>query len=70
MDVADEDRAILAMKEATTLLRQRGLSFRQVVQDIEACGLLLPTKIGTVVQLMDSETLCEAESALSARVDL
>lgn len=66
MDVTDEGRAILAMKEVAALLRQLGLSFRQVVQEIEARGLLLPTKIGTVVQLMDSDTLCEAESALSA----
>ena len=66
LDVAEEASAVLAMQEVAALLRQPGLSFRQVVQQIEARGLLLPTKIGTAIQLMDSETLLEAESALGA----
>jgi hypothetical protein len=66
MDVIDDARAVLAMKEVAALLRPLGLSFRQVVQEIEARGLLLPTKIAAAIQLMDSDTLSEGESALGA----
>jgi hypothetical protein len=52
------------MKEVAGLLRQEGLSFRKVVQQIESRELLLPTKVGATIQLMDSETLSEAENAL------
>ncbi len=65
MDAADEAGAVSAMNEAALFLRQHELSFRQIIQQIEARGLLLPSKIGTAVQLMDSTTLSEAESALA-----
>jgi len=65
MDAGDEADAVYAMNEAATFLRQHDLSFRQIVQQIEARGLPLPSKIGAAVQLMDSTTLSEAESALA-----
>jgi hypothetical protein len=46
-------------------LRQRDLTFRRIVQEIEARGLLLPSKVGTAIQLMDSTTLSEAEGAFA-----
>src|SRR6516225_5803194 len=65
LDAADELEAVCAMNEAATFLRQHDLSFRQIVQHVEARGILLPTKVGTAIQLMDSTTLSEAESALA-----
>jgi hypothetical protein len=53
------------MNEAAMFLRQRDLTFRRIVQEIEARGLLLPSKVGTAIQLMDSTTLSEAESAFA-----
>jgi hypothetical protein len=65
MDAGDEAGAVSAMNEAAIFLRQHDLSFRQIVQQIEARGLLLPSKVGAAIQLMDSATLSEAESALA-----
>lgn len=65
MDAADDASAVSAMNKAATFLRQHDLSFRQIVQQIDARGLLLPSKVGAAVQLMDSTTLSEAESALA-----
>jgi hypothetical protein len=65
MDVGDEAGAISAMTETTIFMRQHDLSFRQIVQEIEQYGLLLPSKIGVAIQLMDSTTLSEAEGALA-----
>lgn len=65
MDGADEAGAVSAMNEAATFLRQHDLSFRRLVQQINARGLLLPSKVGAAIQLMDSTTLSEAESALA-----
>ena len=65
MDVGEESDAASAMNEAATLLRQHHLSFRHIVQEIDARGLLLPSKVGAAIQLMDSTTLSEAESALA-----
>jgi len=65
MDTADEADAASAMSEAAIFLRQHHLSFRHIVQEIDARGLLLPSKVGTAIQLMDSTTLSEAESALA-----
>src|SRR5215468_8737951 len=65
MDAGDEAGAVCAMNEAAIFLRQHDLSFRQIVQQIEARGLPLPSKIGAAIQLMDSTTLSEAESALA-----
>ena len=65
MDAGDEPSAVCAMNEAARFLRQHDLSFRQVVQQIEVRGLLLPSKVGAAIQLMDSTTLSEAESALA-----
>ena len=65
MDAGDEAGTVRAMNEAAKFLRQHDLSFRQVVQQIEARGLLLPSKVGAAIQLMDSTTLSEAESALT-----
>jgi hypothetical protein len=65
MDAGEEADAVCAMNETATFLRQHDLSFRQIAQQIETRGLLLPSKIGAAIQLMDSTTLSEAESALA-----
>jgi hypothetical protein len=65
MDAVDETRASSAMTRAATLLRKHDYSFRHVVQEINARGLLLPAKVGAAIQLMDSTTLAEAKSAFS-----
>src|SRR5262249_42817374 len=65
MDAGDEADAASAMSEAATFLRQHRLSFRDIVREIDARGLLLPSKVGAAIQLMDSTTLSEAESALA-----
>jgi hypothetical protein len=65
MDAGDEAGALCAMNEAAAFLRQHDLSFRQIVQQIEQRGLLLPSKVGAAIQLMDSTTLSEAEGALA-----
>jgi len=65
MDAGEESDAASAMNEAAIFLRQHRLSFRQIVQEIDARGLLLPSKVGAAIQLMDSTTLSEAESALA-----
>src|SRR5262245_4996352 len=65
MDAGDEADAASAMSEAAAFLRQHDLSFRRIVQEIEARELLLPSKLGAALQLMDSTTLSEAESALA-----
>jgi len=65
MDAGGEADAASAMSEAATFLRQHDLSFRRIVQEIEARELLLPSKLGAALQLMDSTTLSEAESALA-----
>jgi hypothetical protein len=63
MDAVDETRAASAMAKASTLLRKRDFSFRHIVQEIDARGLLLPAKVGAAIQLMDSTTLAEAKGA-------
>lgn len=65
MDAAEEPDAASAMSEAGALLREHHLSFRHIVQEIEARGLLLPSKVGAAIQLMDSTTLSEAQGALA-----
>jgi len=65
MDAGDEAEAASAMSEAAEFLKEHRLSFRQIVQEIDARGLLLPSKVGAAIQLMDSTTLSEAESALA-----
>jgi hypothetical protein len=65
MDAADEAGAVSAMNKTAMFLRRHDLSFRQIVQEIDAHGLLLPSKVGAAIQLMDSTTLSEAESALA-----
>jgi hypothetical protein len=65
MDAVDEVRATSAMTKAATLLRKHDYSFRHIVQEIDARGLLLPAKVGAAMQLMDSTTLSEAKSAFS-----
>jgi hypothetical protein len=65
MDAGEESDAASAMNEAAIFLRQHRLSFRHIVQEIDARGLLLPSKVGAAIQLMDSTTLSEAEGALA-----
>lgn len=65
MDVGEEADAASAMNEAAAFLRKRHLSFRHIVQEIEARDLLLPSKVGAAIQLMDSTTLSEAQGALA-----
>jgi hypothetical protein len=65
MDAGEESDAASAMSEAAIFLRQHHLSFRHIVQEIDARGLLLPSKVGAAIQLMDSTTLSEAEGALA-----
>jgi hypothetical protein len=64
MDVADDAAAVVAMQGAAALLREHDLSFRQLVQRMEAQHLLMPLKIATAIQIMDSDLLSESESAL------
>jgi hypothetical protein len=65
MDAGDEAEAASAMSEAAIFLREHRLSFRHIVREIDARELLLPSKVGAAIQLMDSTTLSEAESALA-----
>jgi hypothetical protein len=65
MDDADDAAAREAMTEAAELLREHDFSFRHIVQEADARGLLLPTKVGAAMRLMDSTTSPEAESAFS-----
>jgi hypothetical protein len=65
MDAAEDADAASAMSEAGSFLRKHHLSFRHIVQEIEARGLLLPSKVGAAIQLMDSTTLSEAQGALA-----
>jgi hypothetical protein len=65
MDAAEEVDAASAMNEAAAFLRKHHLSFRHIVQEIEARGLLLPSKVGAAIQLMDSTTLSESQGALA-----
>jgi len=65
MDAADEAGAVSAMNKAAIFLRQHDLSFRKIVRQIDSHELLLPSKVGAAIQLMDSTTLSEAESALA-----
>jgi hypothetical protein len=65
MDAGEEADAASAMNEAAVFLRKHHLSFRHIVQEIEARGLLLPSKVGAAMQLMDSTTLSEAQGALA-----
>lgn len=65
MDDADEAEAREAMADAVELLRDHDYSFRHVVQEADARGLLLPTRVGAAMRLMDSTTLPEAQSAFS-----
>jgi hypothetical protein len=63
MDERDDGAALGAMHDLSRLLQQHGFSFRHIVQDLEARRLLLPGRIGTAMQMMDSVTLQEADSA-------
>ncbi len=65
MDAAQEADAASAMNETAAFLRKHRLSFRHIVQETDARGLLLPSKVGAAIQLMDSTTLSEAQSALA-----
>lgn len=65
MDDADAEEAATALTKAARLLRQHDYSFRDIVQEIDTRGLLLPTKVGAAIRLMDSTTLSEAASAFT-----
>ncbi len=65
MDDADTEEAAMAMTEAARLLRHHDYSFRDIVQEIDKRRLLLPTKVGAAIRLMDSTTLSEAASAFT-----
>jgi hypothetical protein len=65
MDDSDEAEAKAAMAGAAEMLRDHDYSFRHVVQEIETRGLLLPTKVGAAMRLMDSTTMSEAASAFA-----
>jgi hypothetical protein len=65
MDAAQEADAASAMNETAAFLRKHDLSFRHIVRETDARGLLLPSKVGAAIQLMDSTTLSEAQSALA-----
>src|SRR5215467_11409296 len=65
MDAAEEADAASAMTETAAFLRKQNLSFRRIVQETDARRLLLPSKVGAAIQLMDSTTLSEAQSALA-----
>jgi hypothetical protein len=65
MDAADEADARAAMAGAAGLLRDHDYSFCHIIQEIDARGLLLPTKVGAAIRLMDSTMMSEAASAFS-----
>jgi hypothetical protein len=65
MDAGEEADAASAMNETAAFLRRHRLSFRHIVQEIDSRSLLLPSKVGAAMQLMDSTTLSEAQSALA-----
>jgi len=65
MDAGEEADAASAMNKAAIFMRQHRLSFRHIAQEIDARGLLLPSKVRAAIQLMDSTTLSEAQSALA-----
>jgi hypothetical protein len=65
MDGADDADARAAMAGAAGLLRDHDYSFRHIVEEIDARGLLLPTKVGAAIRLMDSTMMSEAASAFS-----
>jgi hypothetical protein len=65
MDAVQEAAAASAMDETAAFLRKHDLSFRHIVRETDARGLLLPSKVGAAIQLMDSTTLSEAQSALA-----
>ena len=65
MDDADAAEAATAMAATAELLRRHDYSFRDIVEEIDARGLLLPTKVGAAIRLMDSTTLSEAASAFT-----
>jgi hypothetical protein len=65
MDDINEAEAKEAMAGAVQMLHAHDYSFRHVIQEIDARGLLLPSKVGAAIRLMDSTTLPEAESAFS-----
>jgi hypothetical protein len=65
MDDPDEAESREAMADAAELLRAHDFSFRHIVQEADTRGLLLPTKVGAAMRLMDSKTLPEAQSAFS-----
>jgi hypothetical protein len=46
-------------------LRRHDYSFRDIVEEIDTRRLLLPTKVGAAIRLMDSTTLSEAASAFT-----
>jgi hypothetical protein len=66
MDQRDDGAAVLAMRETLQLLQLHGLSFRGLVEQIEVWRLLLPSRIGTAIMMMDSTTANECESAFGA----
>jgi hypothetical protein len=66
MDARDDKGATLAMREAAQLLQVHGLSFQKLVEQIEARCLLLPSRIGTAIKMMDSTTASESEVAFGA----
>jgi hypothetical protein len=66
MDERDDGAALGAMHDLSKLLQEHGLSFRHIVQELETRRLLLPGRIGTAMQMMDSDTLQEADSAFGA----
>jgi len=65
MDGANETDARAAMTEAAGLLHDHDYSFRHIVQEVDGRGLLLPTKVGAAIKLMDSTMMAEAASAFS-----
>lgn len=65
MDGANEADARAAMTDVADLLHDHDYSFRHIVQEIDERGLLLPSKVGAAMRMMDSTTMSEAASAFS-----
>jgi hypothetical protein len=65
MDSVDEDTALAAMRDASALLRSKGLDFGRVVERLEHS--LLPLRIASTLKMLDGSTHEAANAFRAAR---
>jgi hypothetical protein len=65
MDVLDDATALNAKVAATQFMREHGLSFRKLMEQIKERGVLLPSDVDTTIQMMDPTTSSDADIAMS-----